>query len=459
MFWWTLQQLKSSDWQKRAEAAARLEAEKNPKAAPALIRVLEDENAQVRLAAIRALAGLQHPASADPLGAALAGLSRRIGEKRANAGDGEYEAIALALGGLGGSATPTLLRILDSEDREARRWAAHALGLTKDPCAVAPLVRHLADDRSETRKAAALALGAIGDRQALDPLIKALANRDHETRRAAALALGRIGEERAVEALRTISGDPNEPVQLAVIEALGRIGGLSAAIVLRSILESGRKTVREAAAAALESMKFAPVSAEDRAAVAVLKGDFDAAAREGSASVPALASVLLSKDPMRRRRAVEALGRMGQADAVGPLLRSFLDHDPAVQNVAGEALVRIGPAALDGLSGLLSHHDPTVQALAARALGRIGDPRSAGGLLDIMEQNPVISNQYPELLDVVRAVAEALGEILNREAVIGPTDLQRLAGLPDVRVQGAVDDPDNPAVDCAALRDLAIRRR
>jgi HEAT repeat protein len=458
MLWWTLQQLKSSDWQKRAEAADRLEAAKNRKAAPALARALEDENQQVRLAVIRALAALHHSASAEPLGAALAGLSKRAKEKRTSAEGGEYEAIAVALGTLGEAATPSLLRVLDSEDREARRWAAHALGLAKDPRAVEPLVRHLADDRSETRKAAALALGSIGNRQALDPLVKALANRDHETRRAVAIALGKIGDAQATDALRVISEDPNEPVQLAVIEALGRIGGLRAGTVLRTILDGGRKNVRDAASAALNALKFAPANAEERAAVAVVTGDFEAAVREGSSAVPALASALASQDTSRRKLAAEALGRLRAADAVEPLLRALRDHDPAVQEAAVEALVHIGLAALDGLTGLLSHHDPTIQILAARALGRLGDPRSAGALLDVIEQNQVISNQYPELLDVVRAAVEALGEILRQDVAITTADLQRLAGLPDIRVQGADHDPARPAVDCAALRELAGKR-
>jgi HEAT repeat protein len=401
------------------------------------------------LAVIRALAALHHSASAEPLGAALAGLSKRAKEKRTSAEGGEYEAIAVALGVLGEAATPSLLRVLDSEDREARRWAAHALGLAKDPRAVEPLVRHLA---------AALALGAIGDRQALEPLVKALTNRDHETRRAVAIALGKIGDEQAIDALRAISEDPNEPVQLAVVEALGRIGGLRAGTVLRTILDGGRKNVREAASAALNALKFAPANTEERAAVAVLKGDFEAAVREGTSAVQALAPALASKDTSRRKFAAEALGRLRAVDAVEPLLRALRDHDPAVQEAAVEALVRIGPAALDGLTGMLSHHDPTVQVLAARALGRLGDPRSAGALLDVIEQNQVISNQYPELLDVVRAAAEALGEILKQDAAITTADLQRLAGLPDIRIQGVDHNPARPAVDCAALRDLAVRK-
>jgi HEAT repeat protein len=463
MLWWTLQQLKSSNWETRAAAAAQLQASNQQKGVPALIKALDDENAQVRLAVINALAALSHPAAAEPLAAALSGLSQRPKAQRAGSENAEYEAMAVALGGLGGAAVPPLMRLLDSDDKEARRWAAHALGLARDPRAVDPLVKLLSDNRSGTRKAAALALGAIGDLHALDPLIKALANRDPETMRAAAAALGTIGSEKAVEALCALSEDSNEPVQLAVVEALRSIGGLGAAAGLRSVIDAARKNVREAASAALAAIKIAAATAEDRAAVTVLKGDFQAAVREGAAAVGALSAALGSKDAGRRRQAAETLALLRAPGAVEPLLRALRDHDPAVQAAAVKALVSAGTAALDGLTQMLSHHDPTVRRLAAAALGEIGDPRSVGALAGVIEQNRIISNEYLDLLEGIRAAAEALSSILtNNAATIAISDLQRMAGLPDPQLQGAVQSPEGPAVDCEPVRNRArqeIQRR
>ncbi len=456
MLWWTLQQLKSSNWQMRAEAAARLQASNQRKGVPALIRALDDDNARVRLAVINALAAFAHPAATEPLARALAGLSRRPKETRTGSESAEYEALAAALGALQGAAVPALLRILDSDEREARRWAARALGLTRDARAIEPLVKRLADNRSEARKAAALALGEIGDAQAIEPLIKTLANRDQETRRAAAVALGTIGSDRAVEALCAISEDPNEPVQLAVVEALRKIGGLRAGAGLRAIIDGGRKNVRETASAALSSLKIAPTTAAERAAVAVLTGDFQAAAREGEAAAGSLISTLASKDAVRRRQAAETLARLGAPGAVEPLLRALRDHDPLVQEAAVKALVSAGPAALDGLTELLSHHDPTVQCLAARGLGEIGDSRSAAALAGAIEQNPVITHEYLELLDGIRASAAALATILARNAAGIPlTDLQRLAALPDTQLRDAPEGTNAPAIDCASIRERA----
>jgi len=460
MLWWTLQQLKSSKWQTRAEAAARLGASGQKKTVPALIRKLNDESAPVRLAVINALAVLRHPASAEPLSASLAGLTQRSkGPKKGEeqfSQSVEYEALARSLGALGAVVVPPLLRLLNSEERETRRWAAHALGLARDARAVEPLIKRLADSRSDVRKAAALALGEIGDRQALDPLVKALANRDHETRRAAAVALGAIGSDQAVDALRAICEDPNEPVQLAVVEALKKIGGLRAGAVLRAIIDGGKKNVREAAAAALNSLEFAPTVAAERATAALLKGYFASAANEGEAAVGVLVDTLGSKDASRRRQAAETLALLRSPAAIDPLLRVLRDHDPAVQNAAARALASTGHAAVDGLMRMLSHHDPSVQCQAALALADIGDPRAAGALADAIKQGRALLNEYPDLLDAVRAAAGALAAILTKSSSAMPAEvLQRMAEVPDAVCRSAAGGAREPAIDCAPIRDLA----
>jgi HEAT repeat protein len=453
MLWWTIKQLKSSDWQKRVEIASQLGASQERKAVPALIEALGDENAQVRLAVIQALGTLRHPAAAEPLARAMAIIPDRLKSRGTGAESAEYEALAGAIGTLGSEAVPPLLRLLDSDDRETRRWAASALGLTRDSRATEPLIKRLSDPRSEVRKAAALALGEIADSRAIDPLAAALAGRDHETRRAVVIALGAIGSEKALDCLCPMVEDASEPVQLALVDAMRKIGGLRAGNCLRRLMDGSRKHVREAASAALPSLKFTPASAAERAAVAVLIGDFDGAVREGEAASDALISVLGSKDPARRRLAVETLGRLPAPSAVEPLLGVLRDYDPDVRNAAVRALVKVGHAAVDGLVGMLSHHDPTAQNLAACGLGEIGDPRAAGALAAVVEQNRTISNEFPELLDVVRSAVSALEAILVRSAAQCPEpDLRRIAGLPEVVCQGTREES---AVACTRIRDLA----
>jgi len=462
MLWLTLWQLKSSKWEVRAEAAARLGASHMRRAVPALIRALEDENDTVRLAAINALAAIRHPASADPLAKTLAGLASR--SKGASAGKGgsargaEYEALAAALGALGSAAAPPLLGLLNSEEQETRRWVAHALGIARDARSLVPLIQRLADNRSDVRKEAALALGEIRDPSALDPLIQSLAHRDSETRRAAALALGTIGEARAVGALCAAAEDPNEPVQLAVVEALRKIGSLQAGAGLRAIIDAGRKNVREAAATALNSLRFSPASAEERATAAVLLDDFAAAVREAGPAVGVLITTLGSKDERRRRRAAEALGLLRPTAAIAPLLRALKDNHATVQEAAARALAAIGSPAVEALFGMLAHPDATVQRLAARTLGEIGDARAAVPLAGILEENRTITNEYPEALDVAREAAAALeGLLVRASSAISAEDLQQAAAVPDAVHRSAAPASGAPAVDCSRIRSLAAQ--
>jgi hypothetical protein len=79
--------------------------------------------------------------------------------------------------------------------------------------AVPALIQALGDSDWDVRRAAAEALGKLGDPQAVPALIQALGDSDWDVRRAAAEALGELGDPQAVPAL---------------IQALGMIGRMFA---------------------------------------------------------------------------------------------------------------------------------------------------------------------------------------------------------------------------------------
>ena len=458
MLWWILQQLKSSNAETRAKAARKLGAAKQRKAVPFLIRNLEDENRQVRQAVADALGEIAHSSSAEPLASTLADLPGKLKSGLPDADYGsetvEYETLAKALAKMGPSAVTPLLRVLETCDKEPRRWSAFALGLIGDPQAVDPLIRKLGDSRSEVRKAAALALAEIGDARAVKPLIGALSHRDLETRRAAAEALGSLGAGDATDALVNAVADQSEMVQLPAMHALAKIGGLRAASCLRSAMGGPRKAISEAAEKALFSMKWTPANPEEQAEFDVIRGDFGAAARAGAAAVPALTKALGFRDPQMRTRAAETLGSIRSASAVPQLLKSAADHDPAAQKAAVQALVNIGDASREGLESLLASYDASVACLAAEALGKIADPRSAPALLDLIAANCAIPDEYPEFLEAVRAAAGSLDLILRSfpEKML-QRDLTRIAELPEV-IRAPGNRPSAP-VDCAPLRNRA----
>ena len=458
MLWLELLHLKSSSPEIRAKAAQSLGTGKQRKAVPDLIKLLEDENSQVRIAAIDALGAIGHPASAEPLALALTDLHKNVKSRTADSDRdmeaAEYEALAKAFSGVGQPAVSPLVKLLESENKDARRVAAQALGLIKDPLAMEPLMRKLDDNRSDVRLTAALALGTIGDSRAAGALVRALAGRDMETRRAAAEALGMIGSEDAVDALIKTAGDQSEPVQLAAIRALAKIGGLRAAACLRSATTGPRKTVCDAADAALKSMRFSPASAAERAELAVILDDFAAARKEGSMAVPALIKALGFKDPRMRSSAAETLGMLKSAEAVQPLVQAFRDSSTPVQEAAVNALANIGTPALEGLEASLASYDASIVRLAASALGKIGAPHCVPALADLIIGNRTVSNEYPEMLDAIQAAADALGGILVLSSAQTPQqDLKRVAELPD-EICLAGSQPLRK-VDCTRLRSQA----
>jgi HEAT repeat protein len=458
MLWLDLWHLKSSNADVRAKAAQRLGSGKQKKAVPSLLKLLEDESPQVRIAVIDALGAIGHPASVEPLVFALSN-HHKIAKSRSQRSSHEAEtmehgALTKALAAIGQPAVSPLLKALESEDKEGRRLAAQVLGWIRDPRAVEPLMRKLEDNRSDVRQAAALALGTIGDPRAIEALIKAADGKDMETRRAAVEALGLLGSEHAVDTLIKAAGDQSEAVQLAAIKALAEIGGLPAAACLRSAMTGSRKTVGDAAETALKSMKFSPADAGERAELAVILNDFASARGEGNMAVPAFIKALGFKDPQMRAKAAESLGLFKSAEAVAPLLQALKDSNAVVQEAAVNALVNIGIPALAGLESSLTFYDASVVRSAAIALGRIGSPGCVPALAELIIANRAISNEYPEMLDAVKAAADALsGILMTSPGIISQQDLNLVAELPEsISLMGS---QPLKTVDCSRLRSQA----
>ncbi|MFI8165991.1 HEAT repeat domain-containing protein [Streptomyces sp. NPDC085931] len=181
--------------------------------------------------------------------------------------------------------------------------------------------------------------------------------------------------------------------------------------------------------------------------------------RARAATLLALAGPSLRTDPVRgpearrvlhallghrsvtvRETAVRALGRLGDSVSAGLLLTTVNAPRPVAPGLIGDALVRIGPAAVEALTaaagdgdeqhralavellGLIKDrravpalsatlHDgaPMVRAAAAAALGRVGEPAAVAALADTVRTDP--SGR------VVVAAAEALGLIGDDSAV------------------------------------------
>ncbi len=247
--------LKDEDWAIREEAAAMLGTLRDPRAVAPLVSVLRDGDRAVRDAAIGALLAIGEPA-VTPLGACLSDPELTVQELASSVLANIADARVLA----------PLVKALKSPDWIVRMHAAKALGRIQDPGTVAPLVPLLQDKVKAVREETSTALAAIGEAslssllaalthaewlvrlhavealgktklpEAVDPLLSVLFNdRDRAVREDAVRALGQIGDVRAAEFLITAMKEPG--MRPLAVEALGRIGDRRAVPVLINVLE------------------------------------------------------------------------------------------------------------------------------------------------------------------------------------------------------------------------------
>ncbi|MBN2380946.1 HEAT repeat domain-containing protein [candidate division WOR-3 bacterium] len=147
----------------------------------------------------------------------------------------------------------TLIRKLDNDDVRVREEAAQALGETKDPRAIKPLINTMKKDEYwDVRKAAAQSLGELGNPAAVNPLLNVLKKDDNRNvQGAAASALGEIGDTKAVEPLIEALDNKSSEVRKEAAKALGMIGDTTAVGPLILALKDDDSRVRQNSAYAL----------------------------------------------------------------------------------------------------------------------------------------------------------------------------------------------------------------
>lgn len=130
---------------------------------------------------------------------------------------------------------------------QKRVAAASALGDSKNPAAVSPLIRSLADPHAKVRQESARALGRLDDAEAVPALISALRDPEPAVRTAVIAAIGRIRDRRATGALVSCLEDPDERVRIGAAEVLGRLGDPRAIGPLEVLARDRFAGVRDAA--------------------------------------------------------------------------------------------------------------------------------------------------------------------------------------------------------------------
>jgi len=225
--------LKDEDWVIREEAAGLLGTFKDPRAVMPLIALLRDPDRSVREAAVVALRAIGAP-SVEALGACLEQPDLSV-----------QEAASAILSSIADERVLTpLITALRSNDWIVRMHAAKALGRIRTADAVEPLIPLLQDKVKAVREEAAATLAAIGD-SAIPSLVNALQHEEWLVRLHAVEALGKTRSPQAVEPLLAVLfNDQDSAVREDAVRALGEIGDpQSVDYLLTAMREPGLRTV------------------------------------------------------------------------------------------------------------------------------------------------------------------------------------------------------------------------
>jgi len=179
------------------------------------------------------------------------------------------------------------------------------------------------------------------------------------------------------------------------------------------------------------------------------------------AILPVLVSLLTDPSPDLRRTAAMALGKIGRAEAVLPLLDRLDDPDPQVREYAAWALGSLGEPVRNQagvpLTKMLYDPSPAVREAASLALGALGrSPGIVRGLQEAVESDKIharrwavhglgyleVQSAFPTMVRVLKdqesAVRQealaAMGELAEYKAL--PLFHARLVGDPSPAVRG-----------------------
>jgi HEAT repeat protein len=152
-----------------------------------------------------------------------------------------------------------------------------------------------------------------------------------------------------------------------------------------------------------------------------------------------------------RRDAANALGEIGDAQAVPPLIAALQDEDQWVRQNAVVALGKIrDDEAVESLVAALRDRSLPVRENAAWALGQIGDPRALGPVTSFLERQTVIW-----VRDVAARAVEKLKRAATRCTFCGK-QLVEGRGVERVAASGDFDEAF-AAMQSAAAEMLARR--
>jgi len=325
--------------------------------------------------------------------------------------------------------------IKDSDPRRRAEAAAQLADFPDKRC-VAALVAALGDADPRVRATAADSLSGVfraatrpvGEEYALKPLAIALKDSNARMRAKAAEALGYSDDHRAIDPLMDALRDPELIVRISAARGLGALGDVSAIVALREAAKDDNPAVRKAADDALTRIQRETQRLVSEDVTEPVAGDFDRGAYTRFSAdlhhpdvtvqchavgglgemrdprvVGPLVEYIRERDHMWRSMAITALGELGYAEAVKPLmLWAVRDPDAEIREVAVRALAEIGDRrALPAINTGLVDREPLVVEAAVDAVRQMHDEVTLELLAQLVEKQP--SLKPGEQLDDTRA--------------------------------------------------------
>jgi len=359
--------LKDENASVRSFAAEGLGELGDKRAVEPLIAALKDKDAGVRGSVAGALAQLGDERAVEPLREAMRdddgivlssvafALARLLGDERAveplltaTENAEEFEGLALLgmLMRIGPPAVEPLIAALKQEDKRVRYTAVFVLVHLDDQRAVEPVITFLKSESDTLRAPGAKALEATGS-STVEYLIELLKHKDlFYVRSSSAWTLGWLGDKRAVEPLvaaigdASVVGNANAGVALVQVAlALGRLGDKRAIEPLIDVVKR-MAPLKDDKVNTLLAGEMAQEMAQDWRRLVVKV--LDALVKIGPPALEPLIGVLKDENAHVRSFAAEGMGELGDKRAVQPLVAVLKDEDEEVRRSATEALTKLG---------------------------------------------------------------------------------------------------------------------